>query len=51
MPNWKIRLIKEEGLLNKRNKSNYIAMPSDESFCYLLKSKRSRDVKECYKVE
>lgn len=51
MPNWKIRLIKEEGLLNNKNKSNYIAISSDEKFCYLLKSIRSRDVKECHKVE
>ena len=51
MPNWKIRLIKEKNLLNNKNKSNYIAISSDEKFCYLLKSIRSRDVKECYKVE
>lgn len=51
MPNWKKRLIKEKNLLDNNNKCNYIAIAPNESFCYLLKSKRSRDVKECYKVK
>lgn len=49
-PNWKLRLIKEEKLLNK-NGSNYIAIPPDNSYCYLLKSKRPRDKKGCVKIE
>jgi len=50
-PNWKLRLIKEKALLDKKSKSNYIAIPEDNSCCYLLKSKRPRDAKGCYKVE
>jgi hypothetical protein len=48
-PNWKLRLIKEEKLLNE-NGSNYIAIPPDNSYCYLLKSKRPRDKKGCVKI-
>jgi len=48
-PNWKLRLIKEEDLLNE-NGSNYIAIPPDNSYCYLLKSKRPRDKKGCVKI-
>jgi len=51
MPNWKIKLIKESDWLNERNKSNYIAIPEDNSYCYLLKSKRPRDLDGCIKVE
>ena len=43
MPNWKIRLIKEPELLNDNN-SHYIAIPEDNSCCYLLKSKHPRDI-------
>lgn len=50
MPNWKVRLIKEPDLLDKKSKSNYIAIAQDESFCYLLKSKRPRDIKGCNKI-
>lgn len=49
-PNWKLRLIKEEKLLNE-NGSNYIAIPQDNSYCHLLKSKRPRDKKGCVKIE
>ena len=49
-PNWKLRLIKEEKLLNKIG-SNYIAIPPDNSYCYLLKSKRPRDKNGCIKIE
>lgn len=48
-PNWKVRLIKESDLLDN-NSSNYIAIPSDETFCYLLKSKRPRDLEGCIKI-
>jgi hypothetical protein len=44
MPNWKKRLIKENGLLDKEGGSHYIAIPEDNSCCYLLKSKRPRDI-------
>ena len=50
MPNWKVQLIKNENLLNN-NSSNYIAIPKDDSCCYLLKSKRPRDMEGCIKVE
>ncbi|UJH92091.1 DUF262 domain-containing protein [Antarcticibacterium sp. 1MA-6-2] len=49
-PNWKLKLIKEENLLNE-NGSNYIAISQDNSYCYLLKSKRPRDKKGCIKIE
>ena len=41
MPNWKIQLIKDPALLDK-NTSHYIAIPEDNSYCYLLKSKRPK---------
>ena len=50
-PNWKTRLIKESDVLDKHNKSNYIAIPDDESYCYLLKSKRPRDLEGSLKVQ
>jgi len=51
MPNWKIRLIKEATLLNKKCNSNYIAIPDDENSCYLLKSMRPRDINGCEVVK
>ena len=51
MPNWKIRLIKEPNLLNEMCKSNHIAIPEDESCCYLLKSMRPRDIDGCQKID
>jgi len=51
MPNWKIRLIKERALLDDQSKSNYIAIPEDDSCCYLLKSMRPRDIEGCEKIE
>lgn len=51
MPNWKIRLIKEPVLLDKQSRSNYIAIPDDNSCCYLLKSKRPRDIEGCIRIE
>lgn len=48
-PNWKYRLIKEEGLLDN-TKSNYIAIAEDDSFCYLLKSIRPRNLEGSKKV-
>jgi hypothetical protein len=50
-PNWKKRLIKETNLLDNKGKSNYLAIMEDNSCCYLLKSKRPRDIEGSYKVE
>jgi len=50
MPNWKIRLIQEPDLLNVMCKSNHIAIPEDESCCYLLKSMRPRDIDGCHEI-
>ncbi len=44
MPNWQYRLIKEDVLLNERCKSKFIAIADDQSYCFLLKSKRTKDV-------
>lgn len=49
-PNWKIRLIKEKDLLDK-SKSYYVAIPENESYCYLLKSIRPRDISGCIKID
>lgn len=49
-PKWKLRLIREEDLLNK-SKSYYVAIPENESYCYLLKSIRPRDIGGCIKIE
>ena len=51
MPNWKKRLIKEPYLLDEKGKSNFIAIPDNEDCCYLLKSKRPRDMEGSFKVE
>lgn len=47
MPNWKVRLINEPDLLDEYCPSNYIAIPVDDSCCYLLKSVRPRDIDGC----
>ena len=44
MSNWKVRLIQEEELMSVHCASNYIAIPEDDSCCYLLKSQRPRDI-------
>lgn len=49
-PNWKFKLIKERNFLDD-NPSNYIAIPSNQEYCYLLKSKRPRDINGCIKIE
>jgi hypothetical protein len=51
MSNWKVRLIKEHDLLDNRCHSNHIAIPVDESCCYLLKSMRPRDIEGCEKID
>lgn len=50
-PNWKLRMIKEKGLLDKKGKSNYIAITDDNSSCWLLKSKRPRDTEGSYEIK
>ncbi len=50
-PNWKKRLIKEPKLLDEKSKSNYIAIPEDNSCCYLLKSTRPRDKEGCVLIK
>ena len=50
-PNWKYRLVKETNLLDSEKKSNYIAITEDEQQCYLLKSKRPRDIEGCKIIE
>ena len=50
-PNWKLRMIKEKDLLDKKGKSNYIAITDDNSSCWLLKSKRPRDTDGSYEIE
>ena len=51
MKNWQVRLIKEKDLLDDFCKSHYIAIPEDNSYCYLLKGKRPRSIDVCKKVE
>jgi hypothetical protein len=51
MPNWKVRLIKETDLLDNRCISHHIAIPTDQSCSYLLKSMRPRDIDGCEKIE
>lgn len=50
MPNWKKRLIKDEQILDSA-KSNYIAISEDNSCCYILKSRRPRDMEGCLRIE
>ena len=49
MANWQFRLIKEEKLLFNCN-SKYIAIPQDNSCCFLLKGKRPSDTEGCRKI-
>lgn len=49
-PNWKLRLIKETNLLDDNNKTNHIAIAEDNSHCYLLKSKRPREIEGNIKI-
>ena len=50
-PNWKKRLIKESNLLDNNNKTNHIAISEDNSHCYLLKSKRPREIEGNLKIQ
>ncbi|MEQ9311579.1 MAG: DUF262 domain-containing protein [Cytophagales bacterium] len=49
-PNWKLRLIKEPNLLDDNNRTNHIAIAEDNSHCYLLKSKRPREIEGNIKI-
>lgn len=51
MPNWKIRLIKEDDLLKKQCASCYIAISDENDYCYLLKSQRPRELAGNTKIE
>ncbi|MEO8234328.1 MAG: DUF262 domain-containing protein [Flavobacterium sp.] len=51
MPNWKLRLIKEKKLLDTQSKSNYIAIDEKNDICYLLRSKRPRDIEGCVEIK
>ena len=51
MPNWKVQLIKDSNLLATHCKSKYIAIPKDNSHCYLLKSQRPREINNSFKIE
>jgi len=49
-PNWKKRLVKEPSLLNENNRTNHIAIAEDNSYCFLLKSKRPREIEGNMKI-
>lgn len=49
-PNWKSRLIKEPDLLDNNNRTNHIAIAEDNSVCYILKSKRPREIEGNLKI-
>jgi hypothetical protein len=49
-PNWKKRLIQETNILDEISNTNYIAIAEDNSHCYLLKSKRPRDIEGNIKI-
>ncbi len=51
MPNWKVRLIKDKNLLDVESKSNYIAIDEHSDICYLLRSKRPRDILGCVEIK
>jgi hypothetical protein len=49
-PEWKEKLIKDRYLLDDNNTTNHIAIAEDNSHCYLLKSKRPREIEGNIKV-
>lgn len=49
-PNWKLRLIKDKSILDNA-KSHYLAIPIDESFCFILKSTRPRDLDGSVRID
>jgi|LSQX01.1.fsa_nt_gb hypothetical protein len=51
MPNWKYRLIKEKRLLDKYCTRKYIAIPEDNSCCYLIDGIRPRYESSYKKVD
>ncbi|MFJ5672363.1 DUF262 domain-containing protein [Bacillus safensis] len=50
IPSWQVQLIKDPNLLAIHCKSKYIAIPGDNSYCYLLKSQRPREMSDGFKV-
>ena len=50
-PNWKRKLIKDPKYLDELSKTNYIAIAEDNSYCYLLKSMRPREIEGSLKIE
>ncbi|MBP0905586.1 DUF262 domain-containing protein [Mariniflexile gromovii] len=50
-PNWKKKLIKDSSILDNLASTNLIAIPEDESCCYLLKSSRPREIEGNIKIE
>lgn len=50
-PNWKLRLIKDKSILDEKSKTNYIAITEGENACYLLKSKRPREIEGSIRIE
>lgn len=50
MPKWQEKIIKDPNLINNQ-KSNYIAITSDNKICYLLKSRRPREIEGSIKIE
>ncbi len=52
LPNWKKRLIKEQpDLLDQHCQSHYVGIPSDETYCYLLRVGRPRNATSCTKIK
>ncbi len=51
LPNWQYRLIKESNLLDEVCKSKFIAISDDNTHCFLLKSKRTKDVEGSPQIE
>ncbi|WP_218145093.1 GmrSD restriction endonuclease domain-containing protein [Flagellimonas taeanensis] len=50
-PNWKLRLIKEKNILDEFNRTNHIAIAEDNSHCFILKSKRPREIEGNLRIE
>lgn len=50
MENWQYRLIKEEKLLASC-KSKYIAIPKEQTYCYLLRGRRPSDTDGCPQIK
>lgn len=51
MPLWKQELIQDGTYLDRYCRSHYIAVPADESCCWLLQVGRPRDLTSCKKLQ